>query len=190
MVNSLSVLSAVLSQPLHSPSMDTCPVKCSICLDIMIQACTLQCGHSFCELCIDNAINRDVRCPRCRQNTNGFGTRNMRLDNLAYSFASQSRLLLESYIKRKRQNKDAMAVRNRARAILCFVLNCEEKALTIGEIEDEWKQLRPDDRSFDNKLIKEMLHTVRTNRAHFNIMDCGEGVRVSMKSMPNRREVP
>lgn len=31
-------------------------VKCSICLDVMIQPARIKCGHTFCTLCIENAI--------------------------------------------------------------------------------------------------------------------------------------
>ncbi|VDL77448.1 unnamed protein product [Nippostrongylus brasiliensis] len=43
-------------------------IKCSICLDVMVeailmQAVALRCGHSFCQMCLDDAINVDDRCP-------------------------------------------------------------------------------------------------------------------------------
>ena len=31
-------------------------VKCSICLDIMMQPARINCGHTFCTVCIENAI--------------------------------------------------------------------------------------------------------------------------------------
>ena len=31
-------------------------VKCSICLEVMVQPARIKCGHTFCTLCIENAI--------------------------------------------------------------------------------------------------------------------------------------
>ncbi|VDO43321.1 unnamed protein product [Haemonchus placei] len=36
-----------------------------------LQAIVLRCGHSFCELCLDEAVNVDDRCPECRRHTQG-----------------------------------------------------------------------------------------------------------------------
>ena len=41
---------------------------CSCCYDLMVQPTTLQCGHSFCRLCIANwyFTSKKMECPQCR----------------------------------------------------------------------------------------------------------------------------
>nr|CDJ91249.1 Zinc finger domain containing protein [Haemonchus contortus] len=36
-------------------------IQCPICLDVLVEAIVLRCGHSFCELCLDEAVNVDDR---------------------------------------------------------------------------------------------------------------------------------
>ncbi|XP_044142059.1 E3 ubiquitin/ISG15 ligase TRIM25-like [Bufo gargarizans] len=48
---------------------------CSICLNIFEDPVTLRCGHSFCQVCIDQVLNAQDRsgvysCPECRANFN------------------------------------------------------------------------------------------------------------------------
>ena len=43
-------------------------MKCPVCLDVLIDPCTLSCGHTFCQLCLarmwkDNKEN----CPVCKE---------------------------------------------------------------------------------------------------------------------------
>lgn len=43
--------------------------ECPICFDKIggINNCRTQCGHAFCFKCIAEAMNKDTRCPFCRQ---------------------------------------------------------------------------------------------------------------------------
>ena len=40
--------------------------ECSICLRYMYQPVTLPCGHSFCQLCLRQCLEHNLRCPSCR----------------------------------------------------------------------------------------------------------------------------
>ena len=46
-------------------------VLCAVCADILIEPCTLQCGHSFCQLCLavlwKSSAKKSLCCPSCRQ---------------------------------------------------------------------------------------------------------------------------
>ncbi|VDM56159.1 unnamed protein product [Angiostrongylus costaricensis] len=46
--------------------------KVVVCLSEIFKAYVLRCGHSFCELCLDEAVNWDDRCPECRRYTHGI----------------------------------------------------------------------------------------------------------------------
>ncbi|CAJ0598977.1 unnamed protein product [Cylicocyclus nassatus] len=157
-------------------------VKCSICLDVIVQPCTLGCGHSFCELCVDEAINYDDRCPECRQYTQGICIRNLRLSDIIQVVVShQSDAELSRYKWRERENEAALTVRKRARIILFSVLYPRKESLTIEEIEDEWRHLRPDNKPFDDKLMSEISRMISSNHTFFEVVNVEGGKRVSMK---------
>ena len=43
-------------------------VICGVCLEILIDPCTLECGHTFCKRCVENIIHQSsIRCPSCRK---------------------------------------------------------------------------------------------------------------------------
>jgi len=40
---------------------------CAICQQLFVEACTIECGHSFCRMCIENWLKSKLSCPICRQ---------------------------------------------------------------------------------------------------------------------------
>nr|XP_006818591.1 PREDICTED: bifunctional apoptosis regulator-like [Saccoglossus kowalevskii] len=48
--------------------------NCGCCYELMVQPTTLNCGHSFCRLCLARwwKISNNTTCPGCRQQWNGF----------------------------------------------------------------------------------------------------------------------
>ncbi len=47
---------------------------CAVCAEVLVDPCTLHCGHSFCQLCLasiwKNSSNKSplhLECPACRQ---------------------------------------------------------------------------------------------------------------------------
>ncbi|VDM77029.1 unnamed protein product [Strongylus vulgaris] len=134
-----TVSNAPFALTLWFRAMDFNCIKCPICLDVMVQASTLRCGHSFCELCLDEAVNYDDRCPECRQYTQGICIINLRLNDCIYNIVKRSNVALDRYKKRKSQCEAAMRIRRHARVILFSVLYNSHKALTLAEIVEEWR---------------------------------------------------
>ena len=46
--------------------------KCSVCLEIIVKPAVTQCGHVFCAECASELHKREVACPMCRSNIDGF----------------------------------------------------------------------------------------------------------------------
>ncbi|KAL6726807.1 hypothetical protein Aduo_008739 [Ancylostoma duodenale] len=160
--------------------MDFNCIKCPICLDVMVQACALRCGHSFCELCLDKAVNSDDRCPECRQPTHGVCIPNLRLNDCIYGIVKRGENALNEYNKRKAQNQAALLIRRQARVILFSVLYNAKKPLTSEEIEEEWKRLRSCN-SIQANVKDEMLRIINQNRNFFEVTCQGEETVVSMR---------
>ena len=55
-------------------------LQCAICKELFVEASTLECGHSFCGLCIEAWLKRDLSCPICRRSISRAPTRSMCLD--------------------------------------------------------------------------------------------------------------
>ncbi|XP_077123010.1 E3 ubiquitin-protein ligase TRIM39-like [Ranitomeya variabilis] len=70
-------------------------LECSICLTLYTDPVTLRCGHNFCWVCIDRALNTqdesgDYSCPECREEFQERPAliRNITLGNVAEHFRS------------------------------------------------------------------------------------------------------
>lgn len=47
-------------------------LSCAVCLDICFEPSSTSCGHSFCKMCLQDAIEKcGPRCPKCRQPLRG-----------------------------------------------------------------------------------------------------------------------
>ena len=46
--------------------MTTDMTRCHICLDMIVQPFTVQCGHDFCYCCLYQWFNSNRSCPECR----------------------------------------------------------------------------------------------------------------------------
>ncbi|XP_050535169.1 E3 ubiquitin-protein ligase RNF8-like [Daktulosphaira vitifoliae] len=40
--------------------------QCSICNELMVKACTINCSHTFCEICLNTWLRESNECPLCR----------------------------------------------------------------------------------------------------------------------------
>jgi hypothetical protein len=45
--------------------MDKVDMTCSICMELFVLPCSLECGHNFCKMCLESVSNR--KCPLCRK---------------------------------------------------------------------------------------------------------------------------
>jgi len=61
-------------QHTRTPSLSKSEFNCSCCFELMVEPTTIQCGHSFCRVCLANwyfGSNSKRTCPQCRQSWNG-----------------------------------------------------------------------------------------------------------------------
>ncbi len=60
--------------PLFLRSMSETTFTCGCCYELMIQPTTLNCGHSFCRVCLARwwKAMKKMTCPGCRQPWSGF----------------------------------------------------------------------------------------------------------------------
>jgi len=42
-------------------------VSCPLCLELLFRPCTTECGHSFCQPCMEESMRFHSHCPVCRQ---------------------------------------------------------------------------------------------------------------------------
>ncbi len=102
--------------------------QCAICLETVVEAATIQCGHTFCRDCIltSRFVTRDFnsergkvsKCPKCRVYSSGNIKRNIMLDNILikiggkeykkrikeYNKESDNRSTLRKYTKTEQFN--------------------------------------------------------------------------------------
>ncbi|WKY02339.1 hypothetical protein Q1695_015976 [Nippostrongylus brasiliensis] len=156
-------------------------IKCSICLDVMVEAVALRCGHSFCQMCLDDAINVDDRCPECRRHSNGILIPNLRLNDCIYHILRGNTSQLNDFHRRRIQNRIVMSIRREARAVLFSILHESKRALSRVEIEDQWKTLRHME-SFPEMLRSEMIRIVRSSPKIFEVTVENSEERVALKS--------
>lgn len=62
---------------------------CPVCFDVLVDPCSLNCGHTFCELCLASVWKaeeekwrdspRSIQCPTCRSPTESFPQVNLAL---------------------------------------------------------------------------------------------------------------
>lgn len=52
--------------PQAETAVDYDDLDCSVCHDLICDPITISCGHTYCRLCLKNALERQPRCPLCR----------------------------------------------------------------------------------------------------------------------------
>lgn len=50
-------------------SIDRQEFDCPLCLQLLYEPLTLECGHSFCRDCVSQALQRKRHCPLCRHHS-------------------------------------------------------------------------------------------------------------------------
>ncbi|CAI2348450.1 unnamed protein product [Caenorhabditis sp. 36 PRJEB53466] len=94
---------------------------CAVCLDLFVEPVIIECGHSYCRLCIESHLNVNEKCPLCRSHA-GNPIRNRQLESLTMSFVS-SRKLADEYSERMKSNQKKLLLQNRALVIIWTELN-------------------------------------------------------------------
>uniref|UniRef100_A0A7I4YBG2 RING-type domain-containing protein n=1 Tax=Haemonchus contortus TaxID=6289 RepID=A0A7I4YBG2_HAECO len=163
-------------------------IRCSICLDVLVEAIVLRCGHSFCELCLDEAVNVDDRCPECRRHTHGVLISNLRLNDCIHHIMKEDSRKFAEFNRRKARNKALMGLRREARAVTYSILHKIEKPLTLQEIEDEWMTTRrlP---SFPDVLRAELHRTILSSPSIFQMIEQNNERRVKLTNFGNEEVV-
>ncbi len=46
-------------------------VSCPLCLELLYKPCTTECGHNFCQPCMEEAMQFHTLCPVCRKPVKG-----------------------------------------------------------------------------------------------------------------------
>ena len=63
-------------------------LECLICLDLLCEPVSINCGHSFCKYCLFTYLKKNANCPMCRKPTTSetkLLNKNIILSDLAYS---------------------------------------------------------------------------------------------------------
>ena len=72
-------------------------LRCTICLELILNCRTAICGHSFCEVCIAESLLRKRECPMCRKEIRRWGCQKSELIDEA----------VNSIVKSKVESEDA-----------------------------------------------------------------------------------
>lgn len=80
---------------------------CMICHELFIDAVTLACAHSFCEMCLRAWIKKKKECPVCRGRISGRAVKSIVLD-------SAIRKMVENADNETKQNRDQLILQRHA----------------------------------------------------------------------------
>lgn len=78
--------------------------SCTICMDLILDAACLSCGHAFCQNCIQKWFVEKKTCPQCRNNNVSFVPSKV-IDNAIEKLLSQEEQKLRLDKKRERENE-------------------------------------------------------------------------------------
>ncbi|XP_071962766.1 uncharacterized protein [Antedon mediterranea] len=85
-------------------------LQCSICAELLIQATTLNCSHSFCHLCIMEWFKKKKECPICRNKVTTY-THSLVLDNyidkMVESFSEDLKTRRTAIVKERKSKAPA-----------------------------------------------------------------------------------
>lgn len=146
------------------------------------QATVLRCGHSFCQICLDEAINVDDRCPECRRPTFGILIPNLRLNECIHHFVKDDASKMNDFHRRKAHNADVMAHRRKNRAVLFAILHRSRRPLTTREIEEQWTAAQNLDILSDD-IRTELHRMIRDTSSVFQIIVENNEQRVMLKNL-------
>jgi hypothetical protein len=135
------VVTAVPVQPSPNQKFSSlkAELKCAVCYDFFLNACTLECSHSFCQPCVEEWLHKKHECPICRAAVEAPPNPSNHLDNMVKKIMDNDERI--AFERRKRVHADKMNRQHKALESLSKRLEeasaKNEKFLNISE---EWTQ--------------------------------------------------
>eukprot|EP00916_Digyalum_oweni_P006278 GHVL01010842.1.p2 GENE.GHVL01010842.1~~GHVL01010842.1.p2 ORF type:complete len:388 (+),score=91.04 GHVL01010842.1:54-1217(+) len=93
------------SNELVSPPDLSSDLMCPICTEWIVKCNTLQCGHNFCEDCVDKCLISRLHCPVCRESVTREPIRNKALDSIITRSIKNDDEILDYEKRTKNHNK-------------------------------------------------------------------------------------
>lgn len=94
---------------------------CAICQQYFVEACTVECGHSFCRMCLEDWLKARLTCPECRNPVQKPPVASLCLDKAVRVMLELTR---EEEIAKDITERKLMATK--ARESECYAQNCLE----------------------------------------------------------------
>lgn len=94
---------------------------CAICQQLFVEASTIECGHSFCRMCIENWLKSKLSCPICRHPLQKPPVTSLCLDKAVKAMLeiAQEQETAQELMERKK-------IATKARESECFAQTCLE----------------------------------------------------------------
>lgn len=133
-------------QPTTSSSRNAFPIEdieqeftCAICQELIVNATTLQCSHTFCKPCLAEWIKQKKICPICRKRLTKPPTRNLTMENILDKLVKN--LTKEEQDNRERRKKEIIEAEERASQKLKeLVENARSKGVKFLNLQDRWSE--------------------------------------------------
>ncbi|PAA66110.1 hypothetical protein BOX15_Mlig014125g1, partial [Macrostomum lignano] len=94
-------------------------LNCPICCDLLVDAATMPCSHTFCRYCIEEWLRRKNECPQCRAPGNGSLSRALVVDSyvdrMVAELAPERRAERDARVAEQREKLDKLQGRKRPR---------------------------------------------------------------------------
>eukprot|EP01054_Gregarina_sp_Poly1_P000193 Gregarina_sp_Poly_1__192@NODE_1044_length_5263_cov_228_474596_g724_i0_p2_GENE_NODE_1044_length_5263_cov_228_474596_g724_i0NODE_1044_length_5263_cov_228_474596_g724_i0_p2_ORF_typecomplete_len627_score55_43zfC3HC4_2/PF13923_6/1_3e12zfC3HC4_3/PF13920_6/2_5e10zfC3HC4_4/PF15227_6/8_6e10zfRING_5/PF14634_6/3_4e08zfC3HC4/PF00097_25/5_9e08zfRING_UBOX/PF13445_6/2_2e07LON_substr_bdg/PF02190_16/2_4e07Ubox/PF04564_15/1e06ProkRING_4/PF14447_6/5_7e02ProkRING_4/PF14447_6/1_4e06zfRING_2/PF13639_6/9_2e07zfRING_6/ len=103
-------------------------LECPICIKLLFKPVSTACGHTFCQVCLEEALEHRPQCPLCREPINGSGSchENRLVQSLIAKQYPEETKLREQEIETSLVTNDLFA-RSRRRDLTLSFLNKHKK---------------------------------------------------------------
>jgi hypothetical protein len=82
-------------------------LTCSICQDPFLLTNTLECGHSYCQPCVDSWLAKHLTCPICRAPVNKPPTQSLTIDKaVEVTLQSSNKAALKALLVRQQEYQE------------------------------------------------------------------------------------
>ncbi|CAB3401369.1 unnamed protein product [Caenorhabditis bovis] len=107
--------------------------SCSICLDILIEPQIIQCGHTFCRICIEECRNISDNCPYCHTFFNAL-IPDRRLESITMCWM-QKQGRGDEYAAKRERNRELISLRKASLVYLWTTLHRQpNRTMPLDEI--------------------------------------------------------